>query len=81
MYKRQVLPHKRSVSKVLFGREGANVSILEKGGEVLEKVAGEYGGQRCIYQEYVDFVRDAEDFRYPVSYTHLDVYKRQLITW
>ena len=61
---RYVLPHKRSVSKVLFGREGANVSILEKGGEVLEKVAGEYGAQRCIYQEYVDFTSDSEGFRY-----------------
>lgn len=61
---RYVLPHKRSVSKVLFGREGANVAILEKGGSVLEKVEGEYGNQRCVYQEYVDFVRDAEEFRY-----------------
>ncbi len=61
---RYVLPHKQSVSKVLFGREGANVAILEKGGSVLEKVGGEYGNQRCVYQEYVDFVSDAEDFRY-----------------
>ena len=61
---RYVLPHKQSVSKVLLGREGANVAILEKGGSVLEKVEGEYGNQRCIYQEYVDFVSDNEGFRY-----------------
>jgi len=61
---RYVLPHKQSVSKVLFGREGANVAILEKGGSILEKVEGEYGNQRCVYQEYVDFVSDAEGFRY-----------------
>ncbi|WP_373512062.1 glutathionylspermidine synthase family protein [Persicitalea sp.] len=61
---RYVLPHKQSVSKVLFGREGANVAILEKGGSILEKVEGEYGDQRCVYQEYVDFVSDAEGKRY-----------------
>ena len=61
---RYLLPHKRSVSKVLLGREGANVAILEKGGDIIEKVDGEYGNQRTIYQEYVDFVADSRDMRY-----------------
>lgn len=61
---RYVLPHKKSVSKVLFGREGANVSILEKGGEVLETEEGEYGNQGKIYQEYVTFPTDAEGKSY-----------------
>lgn len=61
---RHPITHKKSVSKVLFGREGANVSILEKGGEVLEKVDGEYEEQKKIYQEYVEFPTDAEGFSY-----------------
>ncbi|WAC10177.1 glutathionylspermidine synthase family protein [Dyadobacter pollutisoli] len=55
---RYAIPHKKSVSKVLFGREGANVSILEKGGEVSESVEGEYENQRRIYQEYQTFPTD-----------------------
>jgi glutathionylspermidine synthase len=55
---RYPLPHKKSVSKVLFGREGANVSILEKGGETMETQEGEYGDQPSVYQEYVDFPVD-----------------------
>jgi glutathionylspermidine synthase len=61
---RYALPHKKSVSKVLFGREGANVSILEKGGEVSEKVDGEYSDQKRIYQEYVPFPVDAAGSSY-----------------
>ncbi|HEV7348972.1 glutathionylspermidine synthase family protein [Telluribacter sp.] len=61
---RYALPHKRSVSKVLFGREGANVAILEKGGEALEKVEGEYDNQPRIYQEYVEFPTDADGHSY-----------------
>ncbi|KAA0991356.1 glutathionylspermidine synthase family protein [Dyadobacter aurulentus] len=61
---RYALPHKQSVSKVLFGREGANVSILEKGGSVLETVEGEYGSQPRIYQEYFPFPADSEGRNY-----------------
>lgn len=61
---RYALPHKKSVSKVLFGREGANVSILEKGGEVLESVEGEYDSQSKIFQEYLNFPTDEAGFSY-----------------
>lgn len=61
---RYPITHKKSVQKVLFGREGANVSILDKGGDILEKAEGEYGHQRSIYQEYVEFLSDQNDFRY-----------------
>lgn len=56
---RYALPHKKSVSKVLFGREGANVSILDKGGAVIETASGDYEGQSKIFQEYVSFPTDA----------------------
>ena len=61
---REVLPHKKSVSKVLLGREGANVSILDESGEVLETVAGEYDGQLRIYQEYVTLPTDMDGHTY-----------------
>lgn len=56
---RYALPHKQSVSKVMFGREGANVTIHEKGGATIENRDGEYGSQKRIYQEYVKFPTDA----------------------
>lgn len=61
---RYVIPHKKSVGKVLFGREGANVTIHDKGGEVVEKAAGEYDDQSRIYQEYVSFPTDTEGHTY-----------------
>jgi glutathionylspermidine synthase len=61
---RYLLPHKKSVSKVLLGREGANVAIHDKGGEVLETAAGEYDGQPRIYQEYVLLPTDAAGHTY-----------------
>ncbi|MCF0073510.1 glutathionylspermidine synthase family protein [Dyadobacter sp. CY261] len=61
---RYILPHKKSVSKVLLGREGANVTIHEKGGEVLEAAAGEYGDQPRIYQEYASLPTDADGRTY-----------------
>jgi glutathionylspermidine synthase len=61
---RYLLPHKKSVSKVLLGREGANVTIHDKGGEVLETAAGEYDGQPRIYQEYVLLPTDADGHTY-----------------
>ncbi len=50
---------KQSVEKVLFGREGANVRILSMGGIPIEKSDGEYGNQKTIYQEYVEFLKDS----------------------
>lgn len=61
---RHSMPHKKCVSKVLFGREGANVSIIEKGGDILESVAGEYGNQPRVYQEYFPFETDTAGYTY-----------------
>lgn len=61
---RYALSHKKSVSKVLFGREGANVTILDKGGEVIETVSGDYDGQNKIYQEYFAFPTDGQGNTY-----------------
>lgn len=52
------------VEKVLFGREGANVRILDEQGKVKAEVEGEYGDYPKIYQEYVDLAADAAGNRY-----------------
>ncbi|MDR6808224.1 glutathionylspermidine synthase [Dyadobacter sp. BE34] len=61
---RDVLPHKKSVSKVLLGREGANVVIHDESGAVLETAAGEYDDQPRIYQEYVALPTDEGGYTY-----------------
>lgn len=58
------LPDKMSVEKVLFGREGANVRILETNGTVISAAEGDYGDYEKIYQEYVEFPRDSLGKRY-----------------
>ncbi|MFT4031256.1 MAG: glutathionylspermidine synthase family protein [Siphonobacter sp.] len=61
---RQPLIGKPSVSKVLFGREGANVEILDAHGKTTEEAAGEYEEQNRIYQEYIEFASDSAGNRY-----------------
>jgi glutathionylspermidine synthase len=53
-----------SVEKVLFGREGANLRILDEVGAVLSSVGGDYAHQARVYQEYVEFPKDALGQRY-----------------
>ncbi len=56
--------HKKSVEKVLFGREGANVRILDPSGEVISQEDGDYAGNPKIYQEYTALHRDASNNHY-----------------
>lgn len=53
------LTYKSSVEKVMFGREGANVRILDSTGKVLHEKDGDYSGYGKVYQEYTDFLQDA----------------------
>lgn len=48
----------KSVKKVLFGREGANVQIISGFGTPLSTSVGEYGQQSSIFQKYTDFPKD-----------------------
>jgi glutathionylspermidine synthase len=52
------LPYKAYVEKVMFGREGANVKIVDRSGRVLHEKQGEYGDYGKIYQEYTEFMQD-----------------------
>lgn len=55
---------KACVEKVVFGREGANVRILNTDGSERISSEGEYAEYPKIYQEYVDFPSDPDGNRY-----------------
>lgn len=55
---------KKCVEKVLFGREGANVKILNEYGRELEESPGEYGQQATVFQEFVELPNDAQGRKY-----------------
>ena len=58
------LTGKACVEKVLFGREGANVRILNADGSERQAVDGDYGTYPKIYQQYVEFVEDSAQHSY-----------------
>jgi len=49
---------KKYVEKRAFGREGANIKIINPDGSIDEETNGEYEGHKAIYQEYVEFPKD-----------------------
>lgn len=46
--------NKKQVRKVSFGREGANVAILDNNANILSQRDGEYGNYKAIYQEFYE---------------------------
>ncbi|XGQ69527.1 glutathionylspermidine synthase family protein [Campylobacter hepaticus] len=48
------LEGKNYVKKPVFGREGANISIIKEG-QILHENVGPYANNKVIYQEYVEF--------------------------
>jgi glutathionylspermidine synthase len=52
------------VEKVMFGREGANVRILNKTGNAQLEEEGEYGFYKKIYQEFTEFPIDLQGYYY-----------------
>ncbi|MCD8212523.1 MAG: glutathionylspermidine synthase family protein [Campylobacter sp.] len=55
---------KKCVKKPIFGREGANVSIIEANGEISAQNDGIYETNRAVYQEFYDFNKDAKGDNY-----------------
>jgi len=51
------LKGKKYVSKPIFGREGANVSIIDNN-QTIEAIDGEYDSHKLIYQEYTELAKD-----------------------
>jgi len=52
------LQNKKQVEKMCFGREGANVAIINSDNSLYKKTEGEYENFKPIYQEYVEFPKD-----------------------
>jgi glutathionylspermidine synthase len=51
---------KSSVEKVMFGREGANVTIIDAGNNPISTTIGDYAEQKKVYQEFVEFPKDSD---------------------
>lgn len=48
------LKNKKQVKKVSFGREGANVDILDSNGAILSAKGGDYGNYKPLYQAFYE---------------------------
>lgn len=55
---------KKCVEKPVFGREGANIAILNESGNIVKSNDGAYGNYKKIYQEYVELDQDINGFKY-----------------
>ena len=58
------LENQKQVRKPFFGREGANVSILDENTTELESIDGEYDTHKMLYQAYTEFPTDKEGKSY-----------------
>ena len=58
------LENKKQVEKRCFGREGANIKIINEDGSTELETQGEYEGHKAIYQEYVDLNTDSNGVTY-----------------
>jgi len=52
------LKNKKQVEKMCFGREGANIAIVNSDNSLEIKTEGNYDNFKPIYQEYVEFPQD-----------------------
>lgn len=52
------LKNKKQVEKRCFGREGANVAIINADNSLDIKTEGDYEGHKAIYQEYIELPKD-----------------------
>lgn len=58
------LENKKQVEKRCFGREGANIKIINEDGSTELETQGEYEGHKAIYQEYVELNTDSNGVTY-----------------
>ena len=54
----------KQVEKAVFGREGANTKILDPDGSITQQTDGPYDNYKKVYQEYVEFPKDANGAKY-----------------
>ncbi len=58
------LKSKKQVEKRCFGREGANIKIINEDGSFELATSGEYEGHKAIYQEYIELPTDSNGLTY-----------------
>jgi len=58
------LENTKQVEKMCFGREGANVAIVNEDNSLEVKTDGAYENFKPIYQEYIEFPKDAQGDSY-----------------
>jgi glutathionylspermidine synthase len=58
------LKNTKQVEKRMFGREGANVRILDASGAIIEANDGPYDTFKPIYQEYIEYPKDIHENSY-----------------
>jgi glutathionylspermidine synthase len=58
------LPGRRQVCKKLFGREGANLQLLDSDGSIMAETDGPYGHHKPVFQELATFARDEDGQNY-----------------
>jgi glutathionylspermidine synthase len=54
----------KQVEKTVFGREGANTKIINTDASIAVQNDGPYGNYKKIYQEYIEFPKDAKGVKY-----------------
>lgn len=59
------------VRKTLFGREGANLSLIAADGRLLASTDGPYAHHKTVYQERATFARDASGRNYQAGVFHV----------
>lgn len=60
----QPLQGKKQVAKKMFGREGANTTIYDAAGRILQATPGAYDRYRTIYQEFAAYPKDSQGHSY-----------------
>jgi len=58
------LENRKQVEKMCFGREGANVAIVDENNSLETKTDGPYENFKPIYQEFVEFPKDTNGDHY-----------------
>lgn len=57
--------NKKQVKKPSFGREGANVGILDSNGAIIDQKDGIYAAQKAVYQEFYELNSHKGEFYQP----------------
>jgi len=60
------------VKKRMFGREGANIDIVDESGKIVNSTDGIYDEYKAVYQEYTAFVQDEQKNYYQAGVFYSD---------